>query len=103
MSDPPNIMQAPEGPSLTHIATRVLNRPLLLHPTKAEIILQVLQGRLSMDGVKIESLRPDANQFLGNRYGEDVETLLACVIGLVSRHEPGFQKQTLVLVSMIEI
>ena len=84
MSDPPNIMQAPEGPSLTHIATRVLNRPLLLHPTKAEIILQVLQGRLSMDGVKIESLRPDANQFLGNRYGEDGRSRKYAVVGGVA-------------------
>jgi len=71
VNEPPTIMQAPEGPSLTQIASRVLNRPLLLHPTKAEIILQVLQGRLPMDGAKIEGLRPDANQFLGNRYGED--------------------------------
>lgn len=71
MSEPPNIVQAPEGPSLTQIASRVLNRPLLLHPTKAEIILQVLQGRLPMDGAKIEGLRPDANRFLGSYYGED--------------------------------
>ena len=71
MSDPPNIVQAPEGPSLTQIASRVLNRPLLLHPTKAEIVLQVLQGRLPMDGAKIEGLRPDTNRFLGNRRGAD--------------------------------
>jgi len=71
VSEPPTIMQAPEGPTLTQIASRVLNRPLLLHPTKAEIILQVLQGRLPMDGTKIEGLRPDANRFLGSYYGED--------------------------------
>ena len=84
MNAPPTIMQAPEGPSLTQIASRVLNRPLLLHPTKAEIILQVLQGRLPMDGAKIESLRPDANQFLGNRYGEDGRVRKYAVAGGVA-------------------
>jgi len=77
-------MQAPEGPSLTQIASRVLNRPLLLHPTKAEIILQILQGRLPMDGAKIEGLRPDANQFLGNRYGEDGRARKYAVAGGVA-------------------
>ena len=71
MNEPPTITQAPEGPSLTQIASRVLNRPLLLHPTKAEIILQVLQGRLPMDGAKIEALTPEANRFLGRRRGAD--------------------------------
>ena len=66
MNDQPTIMPAAEGASLTQIASRVLNRPLLLHPTKAEIILQVLQGRLPMDGAKIESLRPDASRFMGS-------------------------------------
>jgi capsid assembly protease len=71
LNEPPTIRQAQDGPSLTQIASRVLNRPLLLHPTKAEIILQVLQGRLPMDGAKIEGLQPDANRFLGSRYGQD--------------------------------
>ena len=35
MNDQPTIMPAAEGASLTQIASRVLNRPLLLHPTKA--------------------------------------------------------------------
>jgi signal peptide peptidase SppA len=34
---------------LAHIADRVLNRPLLLSPEKAEVILSVLAGRIGLD------------------------------------------------------
>jgi signal peptide peptidase SppA len=53
------------GPILLHIAGRVLNRPLLLHPAKAEIILHVLEGRLPLDGA-LAPLSPEANRFLGS-------------------------------------
>jgi len=53
------------GPMLMHIAERVLNRPLLLHPAKAEIILHVLEGRLPLDGA-LAPLSPEANRFLGS-------------------------------------
>ena len=53
------------GPMLMHIAERVLNRPLLLHPAKAEIILHVLEGRLPLDGA-LTPLSPEANRFLGS-------------------------------------
>lgn len=65
------VIPAPEGPTLTQIASRVLNRPLLLHPTKAEIILQVLQGRLPLEGARAEALRPEANRFLGSATDEN--------------------------------
>lgn len=69
MSDPPTIMQAPEGPSLTQIASRVLNRPLLLHPDKADLILHVLQGRIGVD--QAGPINPDANRFIGKYRRED--------------------------------
>lgn len=71
MSELEHMQQAQDGPSLTQIASRVLNRPLLLHPTKAEIVLQVLHGRLPIDGANVAGLRPDANRFLGSAMGED--------------------------------
>lgn len=62
---------ASAGPTLFRIAEKVFNRPLLLHPTKAEIILQVLQGRLPLDGVQLAPLSPNANRFLGSQARED--------------------------------
>ena len=62
---------AHDGPTLVHIASRVLNRPLLLHPTKAEVILHVLEGRLPLDGVALADLAPDANRFLGRNVRAD--------------------------------
>ena len=45
---------------LLHIADRVLNRPLLLHPDKAAVILGVLSGRIGVDA-------PEANRFEGDQ------------------------------------
>lgn len=56
---------------LFHIADRVLNRPLLLHPNKAEVILHVLQGRLPMGGQHLAPLVPESNRFLGTQARED--------------------------------
>lgn len=64
-------LAAQDGPALVHIASRVLNRPLLLHPTKAEVILHVLEGRLSLDGAVLADLAPDANRFLGRNLRAD--------------------------------
>ena len=36
-------------PSLIHVADRVLNRPLLIAPEKAQVILSVLAGRIGVD------------------------------------------------------
>lgn len=58
---------AANGPPLHHIAERVLGRPLFLHPTKAEIVLRVLDGRLSQQGVAESALPPDATRFMGTR------------------------------------
>lgn len=61
-------------PSLHHIADRVMNRPLLLHPDKAAIVLDVLQGRLP--GAAAITERPDvpsgpeASRFFGS-HGRD--------------------------------
>lgn len=58
------------GPMLMHIAERVLNRPLLVHPAKAEIILHVLEGRLPLDGA-LAPLSPEANRFVGSSTRRD--------------------------------
>ncbi len=66
MSEPTQVIEASHGPMLMQIADRVLGRPLLLHPTKAEVILHVLQGRLPLDGAELAALGPDASRFAGN-------------------------------------
>lgn len=45
-------------PTLIHIADRVLNRPLLVTPDKAQIILSVLAGRIGINS-------PEASRFEG--------------------------------------
>lgn len=59
------IVPASAGPTLVHIASRVLNRPLLLHPSKAEVLLHVLEGRLPIEG-SLAPLSPDASRFVGS-------------------------------------
>ncbi len=65
MTDEPMIVPAQAGPTLLQIADRVLGRPLLLHPAKAEVILHVLQGRIGIEGGALAPLTPDANRFAG--------------------------------------
>lgn len=57
--------------TLFHIASLILNRPLFLHPAKAEVILHVLQGRIGLGGAEIATLSPDASRFVGRRQGQD--------------------------------
>jgi len=64
MSDPPDISQAATGPTLAQIASRILNRPLLLHPDKADLILHVLQGRIGIE--PLSTAGPDTNRFIGS-------------------------------------
>ncbi len=61
-------------PTLVNIASRILNRPLLLHPSKAEVLLHVLQGRLPIDGATLPPLSSDANRFIGRRTRPDGST-----------------------------
>lgn len=66
MTEPPDIKQtavAEAGPSLAQIAGRVLNRPLLLHPDKADLILHVLQGRIGIE--PLQTVTPETNRFVG--------------------------------------
>ena len=46
------------------LADRVLNRPLLLHPAKAETIMQVLEGRIGIGDVS--AAVPEASRFVGS-------------------------------------
>lgn len=58
---------------LHHIADRLLNRPLLIDPAKAEVIFAVLEGRLPISpgaAAEIEQLTPEANRFVGTRARE---------------------------------
>lgn len=65
--------------NLIHIAERVLNRPLLLHPDKLALIASVLEGRIGIDATELreldasEQLRsgPDASRFVGSAAGEN--------------------------------
>lgn len=68
MADDPTVTPAPRGASLVHIADRVIGRPLLLHPTKAEVILHVLEGRIPLEGM-LAPLGPEANRFTGEPRG----------------------------------
>lgn len=70
MSDEPQINPAQPGASLVHIADRVIGRPLLLHPQKAEVILHVLEGRIGLQGA-LAPLAPEANRFTGSWVGPD--------------------------------
>lgn len=65
MSENSEIIRAAPGPSLVHIADRVIGVPLLIHPTKAEVILHVLDGRIPIDGA-LAPLGPEANRFTGS-------------------------------------
>jgi len=51
---------------LHHLADRLLNTPLLIHPAKAEVLLAVLAGRIGIEGDL--NLRPeiDASRFVGS-------------------------------------
>jgi len=71
MSDSIDIAPVKPGAILYQIADRFLNRPLLLHPTKAEVIWHVLHGRLPVDGALAGPLPADANRFLGRNSRED--------------------------------
>lgn len=59
------IQPAQPGAFLARIADRVLNRPLLLHPGKVDVILSVLQGRIGLEGWG-GLTTPDASRFLGS-------------------------------------
>lgn len=65
MADDLQISGAGPGPSLVHIADRVIGCPLLIHPTKAEVILHVLDGRIPISGA-LAPLGPEANRFTGD-------------------------------------
>lgn len=59
------ITPAQHGPVLLQIADRVLGRPLLMHPTKVDVILHVLQGRINLGQEALAPLTPDASRFVG--------------------------------------
>lgn len=54
--------------ALLHVADRVFNRPLLIHPEKAEVILYALRERLGLD---LDIPSPEASRFIGARRKPD--------------------------------
>lgn len=68
-SDDKPKVRTEDGNILSRIAQAV-GRPLLLHPTKAEVVLNVLHGRIGVD-VAQASLPVDANRFMGSNRRED--------------------------------
>lgn len=87
--DPPNVLAAPQltgappGASLIHIADRVIGRPLLIHPTKAEVILHVLEGRIPIEGA-LAPLGPEANRFVGRSETRGGTTLVDGGVAIIS-------------------
>jgi signal peptide peptidase SppA len=78
-----DLAPAMPGPSLIHIADRVLGRPLLLHPTKAEVVLHILEGRLPLDGA-LAPLGPEANRFTGNNITRNGTTVRQDGVAIIS-------------------
>lgn len=60
------ITPAGPGPTLLHVADRLIGRPLLLHPAKAEAIMHVLEGRLPLGELALSPLSPEASRFAGD-------------------------------------
>lgn len=90
---PQNLAFKGTGTTLAHVADRLLNTPLLLAPAKAELILHVLQGRLSTDTIQVGPLSEEANAFRGrptregdHMYAVENGTAIIPIIGsLVNR------------------
>lgn len=60
--------------ALLHIAERVLNRPLLVHPDKLALIASILEGRIGIDATElreIASASPEASRFSGSAISGD--------------------------------
>ena len=65
------VIGAPNRAPLFHIAERALNRPLLVHPDKAAIVMDVLAGRIGVDAPDVSALSPEANRFTGSNKRDD--------------------------------
>lgn len=69
---------------LIHLADRLLNTPLLLHPAKAEIILGVLGGRIGVDVEQPNLTDVEASRFIGSDRREDGRNALTRAAGGVA-------------------
>ncbi len=61
---------------LHHLADRLLNTPLLIHPAKAEVLLAVLSGRIGVDGDLAIGPGMDATRFVGSARRESGRSAL---------------------------
>ncbi len=61
---------------LHHLADRLLNTPLLIHPAKAEVLLAVLAGRIGLDGDLGIGAGIHATRFVGSARRESGRSAL---------------------------
>lgn len=70
---------------LAHIADRVLNRPLMIHPDKLTLIASILDGRIGIDASslggtapeQLKKLAPSSSRYVGNFEPIDPKNLAA--------------------------
>jgi len=70
---------------LYHIADRVLNRPLMIHPDKLSLIASILDGRIGIDSASLGAVEadylkkaaPGSSRFVGNYEPNDPKNLAA--------------------------
>lgn len=64
LNEPAQVTPARAGPLLARLADRAIGRPLLIHPSKMEVVLHVLEGRIGIEGA-LGPLPADASRFVG--------------------------------------
>lgn len=64
LNEPALVTPARAGQLLARLADRAIGRPLLIHPSKMEVVLHVLEGRIGIEGA-LGALPVDANRFVG--------------------------------------
>lgn len=75
---------APKRAPLLHLAERAINRPLIVHPDKAAIIMDVLAGRIGIEGPDLGALSPEASRFFGSNRRDDGSYSVTRVAGGVA-------------------
>jgi hypothetical protein len=83
-------IESSQMPFLTHLADRVIGRPLLVHPDKMQVVLMALQERIGV-AWEADALSPEASRFRGRRSEsfpyrvENGAAILSIVGSLVNR------------------
>ena len=72
------------GITLYNLADRVLNRPLLIHPTKMEVVLHILEGRLPLGEMSLDTLAPDASRFAATKMSKSGLSMMDGGVAIIS-------------------